>query len=141
MIVTEVCVQLNTKLSEGNGKLKAFCSIVIDGCIVIRDLKVIEGVRGLFVAMPSRKLADRCPRCESKNQLLARFCNQCGTRLSDNRIPPSESGPGKLHADIAHPITTEARRVIENAVLTAYQAETQKASQPGYVPERLVELS
>ena len=39
-------------------RLKAYVSITIDGCFVIRDLKVIQGTSGLFVAMPSKKRKD-----------------------------------------------------------------------------------
>ena len=43
---------------EKEGKLKAVASITIDDCLVIHDIKVIEGDRGLFIAMPSRKAQD-----------------------------------------------------------------------------------
>lgn len=39
-------------------KLKAYVTITIDDCFVIRDLKVINGNNGLFVAMPSKKRKD-----------------------------------------------------------------------------------
>ena len=39
-------------------KLKAYVTIVIDGCFVVRDLKIINGSTGLFVAMPSKKRSD-----------------------------------------------------------------------------------
>ncbi len=39
-------------------KLKAFITITLDNCFVVRDLKVIKGISGLFVAMPSRKMKD-----------------------------------------------------------------------------------
>ena len=39
-------------------KLKAYVTITLDDCFVIRDLKVIEGVDGLFVAMPSKRRKD-----------------------------------------------------------------------------------
>ena len=39
-------------------RLKAYVTITFDGCFVIRDLKVINGNKGLFVAMPSRKRKD-----------------------------------------------------------------------------------
>ena len=39
-------------------KLKAYVTITIDNCFVIRDLKVIQGNNGLFVAMPSKKRKD-----------------------------------------------------------------------------------
>src|SRR5881296_4389978 len=36
-------------------KLKAFVSIIIDDCFVVSDIKIIQGVNGLFVSMPSKK--------------------------------------------------------------------------------------
>ena len=39
-------------------KLKAYVTIVLDSCFVIRDLKIINGSTGLFVAMPSKKRSD-----------------------------------------------------------------------------------
>jgi stage V sporulation protein G len=39
-------------------KLKAYITIVLDNCFVVRDLKIISGVSGLFVAMPSKKRKD-----------------------------------------------------------------------------------
>ena len=39
-------------------KLKAYVTITFDNCFVVRDLKVIEGNKGLFVAMPSKKRKD-----------------------------------------------------------------------------------
>ena len=39
-------------------KLKAYVTVVIDDCFVVRDIKIIEGHSGLFVAMPSKKRKD-----------------------------------------------------------------------------------
>ena len=39
-------------------KLKAYITIVLDNCFVVRDLKIISGVAGLFVAMPSKRRKD-----------------------------------------------------------------------------------
>ena len=39
-------------------KLKAFASVTFDGCFVVRDLKIIDGASGYFVAMPSKKMKD-----------------------------------------------------------------------------------
>lgn len=55
MEITEVKVYPVRKLDD---KLKAFVTIVLDDCFVIRDLKIINGNTGLFVAMPSRKKTD-----------------------------------------------------------------------------------
>lgn len=43
---------------EKEGKMKAVVSITIDEAFVVHDIKVIEGEKGLFIAMPSRKAAD-----------------------------------------------------------------------------------
>jgi stage V sporulation protein G len=53
MDITEVRVSL-----RDDQKLKAFVSITLDDCFVIRGLKIIEGADGMFVAMPSRKRKD-----------------------------------------------------------------------------------
>jgi stage V sporulation protein G len=69
VVITEVRIKL---VAENNERLMAFCSLTLDNAFVIRDLKIIEGTKGLFVAMPSRKLTDRCGRCGCKNHLRAR---------------------------------------------------------------------
>ena len=53
MKITEIRVALRE-----DEKLKAFVSMTLDNCFVIRGLKVIRGNKGLFVAMPSRKKPD-----------------------------------------------------------------------------------
>lgn len=76
-------VRLRKVVSDG--KMKAIASITIDNAFVVREIRVIEGQNGLFVAMPSRKT----PEGEFK--------------------------------DIAHPITSEARELIQSAILTEYE--------------------
>jgi stage V sporulation protein G len=41
-----------------NEKLKGYATIIFDDCFVVRDLKVIQGTNGMFVAMPSKKTKD-----------------------------------------------------------------------------------
>ena len=135
MNITEVRV----KLTEAKkNRLQAFCSITIDNDFVVRDLKIIEGYKGAFVAMPSRKLADKCPKCNSKNHLRSRFCNDCGTKLDDKRVldesGDESKGKFKLYADTAHPINSKCRDEIEQKVLAAYKEEAEKAKQPDYRP-------
>ena len=132
MVITEVRIKLMEDGNE-NERLQAFCSVTFDDAFVVRDLKIIEGTKGSFVAMPSRKLTDRCPGCGSKNHLRARFCNQCGSKLDEDRATRDADGRVKLHADIAHPINSACREVIQNAVIKAYQAERERSKQPGYV--------
>ena len=105
MVITEVRIKLMEDSNE-NERLQAFCSVTFDNAFVVRDLKIIEGAKGSFVAMPSRKLTDRCPQCGSKNHLRARHCNQCGGRLDEDRATRDADGRAKLHADIAHPINS-----------------------------------
>ncbi len=132
MVITEVRIKLMEDGNE-NERLQAFCSVTFDDAFVVRDLKIIEGTKGSFVAMPSRKLTDRCPGCGCKNHLRARFCNSCGGKLDEDRATRDADGRVKLHADIAHPINSACREVIQSAVLKAFHAEKERSKQPGYV--------
>ena len=145
MRLTDIRIKL-CEAHNQNSRLKAFCALTFDNTFVIRDVKLIEGNDGLFLAMPSRKLADHCPRCGDKNHLRARFCNNCGGQLDENRYLRYQQGNGhsmagngrlKLHADIAHPINAECRQAIEREVVTAFHDEVEKSKQPGYVPPSL----
>jgi stage V sporulation protein G len=131
VVITEVRIKLMEDHNE-NERLQAFCSVTFDNAFVVRDLKIIEGAKGYFVAMPSRKLSDRCQKCGCKNHLRSRFCNYCGAKLDEDRATRDAEGRAKLHADIAHPINSSAREVIQNAVLKAFQEETERAKLPGY---------
>jgi len=75
-------------------KLKAFVSIIFDQCFIVSDIKVIEGNKGLFLSMPSKKRRD-------------------GT-----------------FKDIAHPLNSETRKMMEDDVIAAYQAEMVKNPKP-----------
>ncbi len=132
MVITEVRIKLMEENHE-NERLQAFCSVTFDDAFVVRDLKIIEGTKGPFVAMPSRKLTDRCGQCGCKNHLRARYCNQCGGKLDENRATRDADGRAKLHADIAHPINSACREVIQTAVLKTFQEERERSKQPGYV--------
>ncbi|MFH1846555.1 MAG: SpoVG family protein [Candidatus Omnitrophota bacterium] len=100
-----------------DGKLKAFATMTFDDWFVIRNVKIIQGNNGLFVAMPSRKAMESCSKCSFKNAVGSRYCNQCGIELS-----VTDSGPDKQanHMDIAHPITQECRVYIQDEILKSY---------------------
>ena len=72
---------------EKEGKMKAVVSIAIDEEFVIHDIKIIEGEKGMFIAMPSRKTAE-----------------------------------GE-YKDIAHPIKSSTRELIQNLILQKYNEE------------------
>jgi stage V sporulation protein G len=129
--ITEVRIKL---MDEPGERLKAFCSITFDDCFVVRDLKIIEGASGPFVAMPSRKLTVRCPKCRCKNHLRAGFCNQCGRRLEESQAAKDEEGRAKLYADIAHPINSSCREMIQSRVIAAFEEERARSKLPDYVP-------
>ena len=80
MTITDVRIR---KIAA-EGKMKAIVSVTFDNEFVVHDIKVIEGEKGLFIAMPSRKTAD-----------------------------------GE-YRDIAHPINSQTREVIQNTILEAY---------------------
>jgi stage V sporulation protein G len=137
MNITELRVQLG---AGGRDKLRGFASITLDECLVIRDLKIIEGEQGLFVAMPSRKLQHRCPGCGGKNVLRARHCNDCGGRLESGRAEPAGNGRARLYADIAHPIHQAGRDELQRRVLAAFQEELALSRRAGYVPQSFEDL-
>ena len=131
MEISEVRVKM---VANKDDRLKGFCSMTLDDEFVVRDIKVIEGTGGLFVAMPSRKMSDHCSKCGGKNHLRAKFCNNCGAALQENRAREDAKGRIKLHADIAHPINAECRHNIQDEVVKAFEAEMEKSQEPGYKP-------
>ena len=82
MQITDVRIRKVAK----EGKMKAVVSITIDNEFVVHGIKVIEGEKGLFIAMPSRKAAD-----------------------------------GE-YRDIAHPINSDTRNMIQTLILEQYEA-------------------
>lgn len=70
---------------ESDSKMRAVASITIDDVFVIHDIKIIEGDKGLFIAMPSKKGAD-----------------------------------GE-YRDIAHPINSDTRVMLQDVILEAYE--------------------
>ncbi|MFH0731740.1 MAG: septation protein SpoVG family protein [Candidatus Omnitrophota bacterium] len=125
MEITEVKIFLKDSVDK---KLKGFATITFDNAFVVRNVKLIEGSKGLFVAMPSRKMRQSCPKCGFKNAIRSRFCNQCGAAIDapppQERIDPADkSARQSEHRDIAHPITSEFREYIQKKVIEAYDKE------------------
>lgn len=127
MEITEV--RIFVRESEDK-KLKAFATVTFDNCFVVRNIKVIEGNKGLFVAMPSRKIKEACPKCNFKNPARSKFCNQCGAAMPMPSRPVTAEDKTQRqseHRDIAHPITAECREMIQKKVLGAYESERKSA--------------
>lgn len=123
--VTEVRVKL---ASDPDEKLLAYCSVTLNNAIVIKDVKIIQGDDEPFVAMPSRKITDKCTRCGAKNHLRARFCNECGLKLKANRGETDSRGRTKLHFDLVHPICAEVRDFVHQKIVEAYAVEAAKST-------------
>jgi len=139
MEITDIRVKL---ISRGNEKLKAFCNITLSNCFVVRELKIIEGPKGIFVAMPSRKITDHCIKCGCKNSILAKFCSECGVRLERfNQNAKSATERVRAYSDIVHPITLEMRDAIQNKVIGAYRTELERSKEPGYVAPVNIEVT
>jgi stage V sporulation protein G len=118
MEISDIRVRI---VGDPDERLKAVCSITLAGEFVVRDIKVVEGATGLFVAMPSRKLTAACPKCRTQNHLRARCCNDCGAKLPPARIPADANGREKSHRDIAHPINATFRQELQARVIAAYE--------------------
>ena len=116
MEITEVRIYLREHQDK---KLKAYAAATFDDSFVVRDLRIIEGRKGLFVAMPSRKLRKTCPSCGHKNVMDSRFCNQCGANIESSS--GGEEGARAEHRDVAHPITTEFREYMQKIILGEYE--------------------
>lgn len=127
MKITEVRVY---KKDDHDKKLRAFATVTFDGCFVVRDIKIIDGSKGLFVAMPSRKIKEPCPQCRNRIVIGSRFCCQCGAKIHDGeRSQPQDlSDKQSEYRDIAHPITADFRDQIQKAILLAYEEQKHKLS-------------
>lgn len=114
MEITEIRISRRT---QGDGKLKGYAAVTFDDVFVVRDLKIIEGKKGLFVAMPSQKIQAPCPKCKKKNPVRSRFCNECGTKL-----PLKDKTRREVHRDIAHPVNSDMRTYLQKVIIEAFHA-------------------
>ncbi len=132
MEITEVKVAVKDSQDK---KLKAYVSVTFDDSFVVRNIKVIEGSGGLFIAMPSKKIKQPCPKCGFRNEIRSKYCNQCAAGLPAPSVPTrpfgdsfnmnhGAQGSAQLeHKDIAHPITQPFREYLQKKVLDAYEQE------------------
>lgn len=108
-------------------RLLAYVSVTFDGSFVVRDLRLIQGRWRLFLSMPSRLMQDKCPQCHRRNALRAKFCQECGVRLADDRAVRGRCveavGRPRFYADVAHPVNPAFREKLEGAVLDAWDRE------------------
>lgn len=113
-------------------RLRAYASIVLDHAFCIKDLKVVQGVERLFVAMPARRLNVRCSECGTANQVQrpGGSCIRCDANLPEPKsIYDKDGQEAPLFVDVFHPIHQQARSAIDAAVLHAYQQEVDRLQQ------------
>ena len=99
MKITDIRVRKVAK----QGKMRAVVSVTFDNEFVVHDIKVIEGERGLFIAMPSKKSAD-----------------------------------GE-YRDIAHPINSDTRKLLQDAILDAFDKAAPPDEEGGDAPAEAVD--
>ena len=130
MDITETRVVLKDSPDK---KLKAYVTVTFDNAFVVRNIKVIEGTSGLFIAMPSRKIKQPCPKCNFKNEVRSKYCNQCAAPLPMTSHVMSQDalrGGSQLeHKDIAHPITQSFREYLQKRILEGYAQEKARGPQ------------
>ena len=122
MQITEIRVYIK----EGQDKkLKAYTTVTFDHCFVVRNIKVIQGASGLFIAMPSRKMKVACVKCHFKNEVGSKYCNHCGGLIdgSLNVRENMDTDAKAEHRDIAHPVTQQFREYLQTEILKAYNNE------------------
>ena len=125
MEITEVRVSLR----ENEGKrLKAYVTVTFDNSFVVRNIKVVEGNSGLFVAMPARKAKQFCSRCGKKTDMGNHYCGHCGANMPPPAVKESAETRQSSHQDLAHPINQQFRDYLQSKVLDAYH--TEKANNP-----------
>ena len=131
MEITEIRVFLK----EGQDKkLKAYTTVTFDNVFVVRNIKVIQGSNGLFIAMPSRKAKTPCPKCNFKNEIGSRFCSKCGASLpvDDKPVSAADITSQSDHRDIAHPVTQQFREYLQEKILESYKKETSTPKTQGH---------
>lgn len=128
MQISDVRIKL---VGQAQGRLQAYCSVTFDNEFVVRDLKVIRGPQGLFVAMPCRRPSVRCSGCLVRVDARGRFCTYCGVRIEQDGRGVDPGDTPRVGNDIAHPINAACRARLEAAVLAAYDCElTRETAQP-----------
>lgn len=116
MNITEVRIT-----REARDQFKGYASVVFDGVFVVHDLKIIEGTKGVFVSMPSKKRTDRCFECLAKVEVTHNYCHRCGKSLPPFLVPVDNQGTyPKVYKDVCHPINNDFRGQILAAVLKAF---------------------
>lgn len=121
MKITEIRI---TPAEEREKPLVAYCSLTLEGCFAVHDLRLLQKHDRLFVAMPCRKRMIPCNRCTCKNIVQARFCNFCGSELEG---PFQEDAERRIYIDVAHPVNETFRNELEKAILAKF------ASMQGFV--------
>ena len=113
MNITEIRI---TPADAREKPLVAYCSLTLDNCFAVHDLRVLQKQERLFVAMPCRKRMVACPDCAAKNIVQARYCNYCGSTLADRS--QEEDAQRRLYMDVAHPVNEAFRNELERAILS-----------------------
>ena len=115
--ITDVRISLNPYEKT---KLRAVASMTLDNVFVVKDIKVIDGRKGLFVAMPCTQITKKCRGCKSNNPVSNKFCANCGKEFKNDRrltlVRRKED-----YRDIAHPICKDCRKYIEDTIVSAYK--------------------
>ncbi|MCM8822033.1 MAG: SpoVG family protein [Candidatus Omnitrophica bacterium] len=121
MEITETRI---SPINKPNSRLRAYASVTFDNSFVIREIRVIEGKNGLFIAMPSRKMQKPCPRCNFKNPVTNKYCGQCGAEIKTAEQKNQKTG-AQQHKDIAHPINTQFRDYLQKKIVEQYNQQKQ----------------
>ena len=102
--------KVDVRRYDNGSNMKALASVVLDDCFIVRDIRVIEGNNGLFVAMPNRKKGG-------------------DAKVVTEEVATAPETVEEERLDIVYPINKEGRKMIEDAVLAEYEKVLEEGSE------------
>lgn len=101
--------------------VKAYVTLVVDGWLVIKDVRLIQCNGRMVVAMPNKELRSRAS-CGHLNPRTASYCSTCGQPIA------KQARKEATYADVAHPVNGTARQRMEKQLLEAYFIQQNEAT-------------
>lgn len=106
-------------LHPASDPVLTFADIVLNEAIAIHGLRLVKTPDKVVLAMPQRSYSTPCRECGHRNPVNNQFCGRCGCKVTAPKVT-------RHVLDVVHPISSPARKIIENAVHKAYEESLNK---------------